>query len=232
MRRFWREAAVEQADGGWRVTLDGRPIRTQRGAAQVVPTRAMAELLAAEWQAQGEEIDPRGFVFRDMADLAIDEIAPAREATVANLLAYGETDTLCYRAEPDAPVWHRQQALWEPLLTACEARHGIRLERTSGIVALPQPAATIDALRQRLLQQDDFTLAALLTLASLAASLVVALAALEPEADAAALFAAANAEEDWQAEQWGWDFEAERTRALKLRAFEQAAAFARALAAG
>ena len=229
MRRFYKEVGVEQAEGDWRVTLDGRPIRTQKGGTQLVPTRAAAELLAAEWRAQGETIDPRSFVFRDLADLAIDVVRPDRDATIVKLLGYVETDTLCYRAEPDEPLWHRQQALWEPLVTACEASHGVRLERTSGIVHKPHGEATMAALRARLESEDDFTLAALLTLASLAASLVVGLAALGPDADPVSLYAAANAEEDWQAELWGWDHEAEATRALRLEAFEKAATFAAAV---
>ncbi|GGD57494.1 molecular chaperone [Erythrobacter arachoides] len=229
MKRFYADVAVEEGAGGWRVTLDGRPIRTQKGAAQVVPSRALADLLAGEWRAQGDTIDPRGFIFRDMADLAIDVIRPDRAATVAKLLSYADTDTLCYRAEPDEPLWHRQQALWEPLLAACEARHSVTFERTSGIVHKPHDPATMAALGARLEGEDDFTLAALLTLASLAGSLVVALAALEPGADAPALYAAANAEEDWQAELWGWEQEAEKVRVLRLEAFEKAAQFAAAI---
>ena len=75
--------------------------------------------------------------------------------------------------------------------------------------------------------RSNQTLAALHTLAPLAASLTVALAALEPHADARALFAAANCEQDWQAELWGWDPEAERLRSEHLATFEKAALFAR-----
>ena len=231
MKRFYREVATRQADGGWRVTLDGRPVRTQKGGWQVVPARTMAELLADEWRVQGETIDPRSFVFRDMADLAIDVIRPDRAATIAKLLGYADTDTLCYRAEPDEPLWHRQQALWEPLVIACETRHGLRLERTSGIVHKPHDEATMASLRALLESEDEFTLAALLTLASLATSLVVGLVALEQGADPAALYAAANAEEDWQAGLWGWDHEAEAVRAIRLAAFEKAAGFAAAIRA-
>jgi chaperone required for assembly of F1-ATPase len=102
MKRFWKEVAVEQAGGGWRVTLDGRAIKTQGGTPQVVPSEALAELLAAEWRAQGEEIDPA--------------------AIAAKLMRYGETDTLCYRADPDEPLHQRQWAEWEPIVTAFEAR--------------------------------------------------------------------------------------------------------------
>ena len=227
MKRFWNEVSVEEHDGAWRVLLDGRSIRTQGGAAQAVPTRALAEAMAEEWRRQGEEVDPAGFPLRDLADFAIDHVRPDREATVAGLLPYAETDTLCYRADPDEPLYRRQQELWEPLLAALEEREGIVLERVSGIRHRPQPEPTIARLRVLLAAHDDFTLSALHALAPLAASLTVALAALEPGANPAMLFAAANCEEDWQAELWGWDAEAERTRAIRLAAFEAAAHFAR-----
>ena len=226
MKRFWKEAAVEPADSGWRVTLDGRPIRTRGGNAQVVPTQALATALAEEWRAQGEQVDPRGFPLRNLADYALDHVRPDRAATIAKLLPYAETDTLCYRADPDEPLYRRQRELWEPLLTAFEARHGVRLERVSGVIHKPHPPETNERLRAVLTARDDFTLAAIQTLAPLAASLSIALEAVEPGADAEALFAAANCEQDWQAELWGWDLEAERGRALRLAAFEAAASFA------
>ena len=226
MKRFWREVAVEAAGDGWRVTLDGRPVRTPRKAAQVVPTRALAEALADEWRAQGETVDPAGFTLRDLADYAIDVAAADRARAIARILAYAESDTVCYRAEPDEPLAARQRALWEPLLKACESLRGVRFERTAGVRHRPQSEATLIALRATLEQLGAFELAALQTLASLAASLVIGLAALAPGADAPALYAAANLEEDWQAERWGWDPEAEARRARKLAEFAAAARFA------
>ena len=226
MKRFWKDVAVEPFERAYRVTLDGRPIRTQGGAPQVVPTGALAEALAAEWRAQGEAVDPALFALRDLADYAIDHVRPAREAAIAQLLAYAETDTLCYRADPDEPLHRRQRELWDPLLARFEARHGVHLERVSGVLHRPQPAATMARLRAVLEAHDDFTLAALNTLAPLAASLTTALEAIEPGADAQALFTAANAEQDWQAELWGWDLEAEHARAARLAAFTKAAEFA------
>jgi len=227
MKRFYTDVAVEEVEGGFRVTLDSRPVKTQGGRPQIVPTRALAELLADEWAAQEEEIDPATFVFRDFADYAIDQVRQDRADAVRALLAYAETDTLCYRADPDDPLYGRQQELWEPLLAAAEERHGVRFERASGILHRAQPPETLAALRGALEGEDEFTLAALRSLASLAASLTVGLAALDPGADVPALFAAANAEEDWQAEQWGWEWTAEERRAGKLADFEKAAAVAR-----
>jgi chaperone required for assembly of F1-ATPase len=229
MKRFYREVAVEKVEGGWRVTLDGRAIKTALGAPQIVPTRALAEALAAEWSQQGEEIDPHTFPRRDMADYAIDIVRADRAAAIGKLMAFAETDTLCYRADPDEPLYRRQQEIWEPLVTALEAREGIRFDRVSGVIHRPQPQASLDALCARLGTLDDFTLAALQTMASLCASLCIALEALEANADAEALWSAAHLEEEWQAELWGRDAEAEARRDKRWLEFLEAFRFVRAL---
>lgn len=226
MKRFWKDETVEASDGGWQVALDGRRVKTAQARAQIVPSRALAEALADEWRAQPEEVNPAGFGYRDMTDYAIDIVAIDPADAIRRILAYAEGETLCYRAEPDEPLAARQRGVWEPLLKAAEAAHGVQFERTVGILHRAQPPETLAALRAHLETLDPFALAALQTLASLAASLVVGLAALEADADAETLFAASNLEEDWQAEQWGWDYAAEETRARKLATFVQAARFA------
>lgn len=228
MKRFYNQAAAAPVEGGWQVQLDGRGIKTARGAPQVVPTEALAELLAQEWAAQGEEIDRTGFPLRDLADYAIDVAGPQRDSLLPELLRYAETDTLCYRADPDEPLFARQQEVWEPLVAALEAREGIRMQRVSGIVHRPQPPQTLARLRERLEGFDPFTLAATQMMASLASSLGIALAALEDPAEPAALWDAANLEEDWQVELWGEDWEAAERRAARLAAFTTAFEFARA----
>lgn len=226
MKRFYKDAAVGAEGAGWRVLLDGRGVKTQGGRAQTVPTRALAEALAGEWAAQGETIDPAGFVLRDLADFALDVVAGEPAPTRAALLRYAETDTLCYRADPDEPFHARQIAEWEPLVQAAEARWDVRFVRVSGIIHRPQPAETLQRMEAVLAARDDFTVAALTTLASLSASLIVALTALEPGADPQALWQATELEALWQAEQWGKDDEAEARHARRFASFAAAVRFA------
>lgn len=222
MKRFYKNVSVGQAEGGWQVLLDGRGIKTPGGRAQTVPTRALAEALAAEWAGQGETIDPAAFRFRDLADFAIDAVAPARAQVIADLLPYAETDTLCYRADPEDALYKRQLEVWEPLLKEVEARLEVQFARVSGIVHKAQPEATLARLRRELESADDFTLAALKMLASLAASLTIALEAIRTGADAEALWKAAELEADWQIELWGEDWEAAERRALRFEALNLA----------
>lgn len=226
MKRFYKQAAVGAADRGWRVLLDGRPTKTAGGRPQVVPTRDLAQALAAEWAAQGEEIDPASFHLRDLADFAVDAVATDRAEVIRGLLPYAETDTLCYRADPEDALYRRQLEVWEPLLEQAEARWALRFTRVSGVVHKPQPPETLARLMRIIEAESDFSLAALRMLASLAASLVIGLSAIQPEADGAALWNAANLEEDWQVELWGEDWEAAERRKARFEAFALAMRFA------
>ncbi|MCX9147232.1 molecular chaperone [Erythrobacter sp. WG] len=227
IRRFYKEVTLAaQPGGGWQVLLDGRGVKTVGGAPQVVPTAALGEALAAEWRDQGETIDPRSLPLRDMADYAIDILAPDPEGAAEGLLAYAETDTLCYRADPDEPLHARQQAVWEPILARFEQAHAITLTRVSGVLHRPQPPASLAVLEARLKALDPFALAGVDAMTKLAASLVIGLAALDAE-EPLALWQAASLEEEWQAELWGRDEEAEERRARREADFLRASAFAR-----
>lgn len=226
MKRFYRDVTVAPAGDGWRVLLDGRGIKTGGGREQIVPSRALADAMAQEWSQQGDEIDITAFIFRDLADYAIDIVGLDRESAVRCLLPYAETDTLCYRADAGEALYDRQTEVWEPLLTAAEARWDVHFNRIEGIIHRPQPPQTMERMQAALAAEADFTLAALNTLASLAASLVIGLAALAPEANAEELWDAANLEEDWQVELWGKDDEAAALRERRLATFAAAMRFA------
>ena len=227
MKRFYKTVTVGEQEDGWRVLLDGRAIKTVAGRPQILPTRDMAEALAEEWADQGDEIDQAAFVLRDLADYALDVVAHERADVIRSLVAFAGTDTLCYRAEPDEPLHERQQEVWEPLLHAAEQRWDVHFERIDGIMHRPQPAATLARMEAVLAAESDAALAALNTLTSLSASLVIGLAALAPDAEAEALWDVANLEEDWQASLWGKDYEAEARRAQRLATFQAAIRFAR-----
>lgn len=229
MKRFYTLAETRAAEGGYQVQLDGRGVKTPLGAQQIVPTRIIADALAAEWNAQPETLDPAIFRFRDLADYAIDMVAPDSSATITKLLTFLDTDTLCYRADPDEPIFKHQIAVWEPVLTALENRHRVTLERISGIMHRAQPAETIATIREYAGRYDAFTLSELITKTSLAASLAIGLSSIEPDADITQLWAAANLEEDWQMEQWGSDAEAEAVRQKRQSDFMNAHAFGQIL---
>jgi chaperone required for assembly of F1-ATPase len=226
VRRFYKQA--ETASGG-AVLLDGKPIWTPGRNALTLPTAALAEAVAAEWNAQGEKIDPRSMPLTGLANAAIDRIAPDRAAFARGLAVYGESDLLCYRAEAPPRLVERQAGIWDPILAWARRRYDVDFEVACGIIHRPQPPATLDRLTQAVHARGAFELAGLSPLVTVSGSLIVALALAEGGIDLETAWAAASLDEQWQAELWGEDAEAAQALAGRRRDFEAAHTFLRLL---
>jgi chaperone required for assembly of F1-ATPase len=227
MKRFYKDARAQPdaAGAGLAIQLDGRPVRTPARAPLIVPTAALAEAIVAEWQAQGDRIDPRTMPMTGLANAAIDRVAPDPPRFVAMLAPYAETDLLCYRAENPPELIEREAAAWDPLLAWARARYDVAFDLASGIVHRPQPEATVNRLTTALAARDPFALAAMSPLVTIGGSLVTALALAEGRIDADAAFDATHLDEIWQAEQWGEDYLATEARDLRRADFVAAARF-------
>ncbi len=213
MKRFYREAAVAPDAAGFRVTLDGKPARTPAKRPLVLPARAVAQAVAAEWQAQPESFELAGMRLTRLANTAIDRVAPNRAAVLEEVARFAGTDLVCYRAEGPADLAARQHEAWQELVEWVEERFGARLAVTSGVLPAVQPAPTLAMLRSAIEAYDDFALTALHAATAAAGSLVIGLALGEGRIDAERAFAASCLEELFQAERWGEDKEAADRRA-------------------
>jgi len=142
VKRFWSTVHVEAAEGGHAIRLDTRPVRTPARAPMVLPTRPLAEAVAAEWEAQGDVVRPLAMPLTRAANAAIDRVIPEREAVAALIAGYGESDLVCYRAPGPDGLIDRQSAAWDPLIDWAETRFGARLVPAEGVmfVAQPRPA--------------------------------------------------------------------------------------------
>lgn len=207
-KRFFKDAACAPVDGGFTIHLDARPVRTPQGNALILPVRPLAEAIAAEWQAQGESIDPTSMPLGGYANTAIDRVARERPTVVANLMYFAETDLLCYRAEEPADLVSRQHQLWQPVLDWAAETLGIRLRVTTGVLPVEQPVEALESLGESLKKLDDMELTAFSSLAAVAGSFILALAISENHMDAAQASQLALLDEDFQIERWGEDEEA------------------------
>lgn len=225
MKRFWKQAAAERQDGGFSVTLDGRPVRTPARAPLVVPTEAMAAAIASEWNSAGETVDPRAMPLTGLANAAIDRVVPDPKAFADALARYGESDLLCYRAQAPRELLARQEERWDEFLAWARRRFDVDFETTCGIVHVEQPDATIGRLSHAVAALDSFRLAALSPLVTIGGSLVAALAVAERAATPEQAWNALTVDEQWQREQWGSDEEAEAALESRRRDFFAAAQF-------
>lgn len=226
MKRFWTEVTV----GPDRVvTLDGRPVRTPGRASLALPTDALAALIADEWRAVGDRVDPRVMPLAALANAAIDRIGPDPATFAAGLARYAASDLLCYRAESPDQLIARQEAAWDPPLGWARHRYDIHIATTAGIVHVAQPPATLARLGEAVATLDPWRLAALSPLVTITGSLILTLALLEQAIAPDAAWTAAHVDELWQAELWGEDYLAVEARANRRRDYDAALIFLGAL---
>jgi chaperone required for assembly of F1-ATPase len=223
-KRFWKEATVEPSDTGFTVRLDGRAVKTPAKAPLVLPTRALAEAIAAEWEAQQGRVRPETMPCTRAANSAIDKVAPLRAEVIAELAGYGGTDLICYRATGPQPLIDRQRAAWDPLLHWAAAL-GAPLTATHGVIPVDQPPASLAALTNRVAAFTNFELAALHDLVAISGSLILALAVTDGHLTAEAAFDASRIDNHWQVEEWGADEDEAKAEAIRRAAFLQANRF-------
>ena len=213
MKRLYKEAVAVAVAGGYGIALDGKPLLTPAKRPLVLPAMPLAEAIAAEWQAQGDTIDPLAMPQMRLASIAIDLVMPRREEVLAELGKYAGTDLVCYRAEHPPELVARQHSVWQPLVDWATLRFDAPLAVTAGIVPVAQPPATLHAFAAALADYDPLRLTALHAATAACGSLVIALALIEGRLDAEAAFAAAQLDESFQIEQWGEDAEQTARRA-------------------
>ncbi|QYF88118.1 ATP12 family chaperone protein [Brevundimonas sp. PAMC22021] len=215
IRRFWTTADVASVDGGWAVQLDGRTPKTPAKQPLVLPTEAAARLVADEWAAQGEYMEPATMPATRLASTAIDRIGQARDAVADEIAAYAGSDAICYLGE--GALERRQAAAWTPWRDWAERELGVQLAAASGIVHVAQSPEAIARVKALALALDDFSLTGLATATPLLGSAVLALALQRSALAAEMAFELSRLEEAFQEGQWGVDAEAAE-RADRIRA--------------
>ncbi|CAG1005086.1 MAG: ATPase [Rhizobiaceae bacterium] len=230
-KRFYDKVSVEERADGFVVLLDGKTVRTPGKALLALPTEAAAALVAAEFEAQGERIDPVTMPVTRLVNTAIDGVAADMEAVIEDILRFASSDLLCYRADGPDGLVARQADAWDPVIDWARARLGARFILAEGIVHVAQPREAIGAAGVRLSQRvEPLRLAALHLMTTLTGSALLALAVEDGAMSADAAWAAAHVDETWNAEQWGEDYEAAARNAARRRDFLAATALLAATA--
>lgn len=214
MKRFYKETAAEAGEGGWRILLDGKPMRTPAKSVLVVPTEALARAIADEWRAVPEnaEINTAHLPLTRLAATGLDRVAPRHLEIIADTAKYGGSDLLCYRASAPDSLVKTQQETWQPLLDWAEERYGAKLKVVDGISFIKQPEEAKARLRDAVAAHADLALAALYNLTHTSGSLVIALAVSDGRLTAEEAANATLVDEHYQVGRWGDDPLAEKHR--------------------
>lgn len=218
-RRFYKAAVAAPAEGGFAVLLDGRTPKSPARKALVLPRLPLAQLVAAEWDAQVEVIDSTAMPATRLAFTAIDRIAETRAEVAAEVAAYAGSDLLCYHAEHPTPLVERQAREWGAMLDWARTELGLTFAPVSSVVHAPQAPATLVSVEALALTMDDFTLAGVAYGAGLLGSTVLSLALRAGAVTGQQALDLSRLEEIFQAQTWGQDAEAAaRAQALAIEA--------------
>lgn len=223
-KRFYEQVTTKDEGGGQSsLLLDGKPVRTPGKALFVLPSHALAEAIAEEWRGQGTRIDPATMPLTKLANSVIDGVAGREAAVVDDILSYAGSDLLCYRGEGPKGLVALQTKHWDPIVAWAKQDLGAPMRLAEGVIHIGQSQASLDALKQRLINFDRWSLGPLHVMTGLAGSallgLAVALQRLSPEE----AWSAAHVDEDWQISKWGEDEEARHRRGRRWRDFAAAA---------
>ncbi|WP_108683453.1 ATP12 family chaperone protein [Methyloceanibacter sp. wino2] len=222
-KRFYKEVTVSDEGGQAAILLDGRPVRTPGKAPLTVPNAALAEAIADEWRAQGDRIDPHTMPLTKLVNSAIDGVVGQEAAVVDDIVAHAGSDLLCYRASGPEGLLALQAEAWDPVLAWASGALGAPMSLAEGVMHIPQPEASLAALRAEIEALDALKLAALHVMTTLTGSALLPLAVARGELSPEAAWDAAHVDEDWQISQWGEDAEARQRRKNRKADFEAAA---------
>jgi chaperone required for assembly of F1-ATPase len=219
-KRFWTETRAVEQSVGFSVELDGRAIKTPGKLPLIVPTRALVDMIVAEWDGQGEKIDPSTMPATRASNSAIDTVSVHFDTVVDQLTEYVGSDLLCYRADNPVELIAKQALVWDPLLDWFSNIFGTSLAVTTGIIPIAQDPTCLEAVRTRLSSLTSFELTGMHDLITISGSAVIALAVEANHLKVSEGWAASRVDEDWQIQLWGEDDEANATAALKKADFE------------
>jgi chaperone required for assembly of F1-ATPase len=229
MKRFYQVVQVAPSGQGHSVLLDERPVRTPAKQPLIVPTLPLAEAIAEEWRTQEDTIRPEAMPLTRLASTAIDRMPALRQAAIDEVVAYVDTDLLCYRAAEPFDLVRRQHHVWQPVLDWLSAAYGIRLSVTTSILPVAQPEVARARLRAAIDDLFDWPLVGVHAATTALGSVALGLAVLHGRIDAEAALAASLLDELFEIERWGADPEAERRHAVFRRDITGAARFIRAV---
>src|ERR1700722_17511449 len=227
-KRFYATAAVAESANGFAITLDGRPIRKPSGREVTAPARQIADAIAAEWNAQGGDINPLTLPLTRFAKSLVGALVYVVDACGEEVAKYFQSDLLFYRAGHPEALVAREAAAWDPVVFWAADTLGAHFILAEGMVHWRQPDTAVAAARAAL-PDDPWSIAALHVVTSLTGSALLGLALLRGVLDQGQVWAAAHVDEDWNIEKWGIDEEVAARRAARRVDFEAAASILKAL---
>ena len=215
IKRVYRRTSVRREEAGFAVLLDDSLLRSPGRRALCVPTESMAQAIAMEWDAQGEELDTTTLRLTKLAGRAVDMSAAERTHVEATVSAYVETDLVSHRAEGPADLVASQAAAWDPLLEWAAREFSTAPQIAVGVIPAPTDKSLVACYTEVVAGLDLYELVSVQDLTALAGSLIIALAVAKQEIDDDRAWLVSQIDENHRVSGWGDDPEEAESRAIR-----------------
>ncbi len=213
MKRFYKTATIAKAGHGYAIHLDGRTLKTPGKMPLILPESFQAQLIADEWNAQGEDINPALMPCTRLANVACEQTPQNRSQLIEEAQRYIETDLLCYRAPHPRPLMEQQNKAWDPLIEWVRELD-IHLNTTYGTVAIEQPQGNFAVIGTYAAELNDLYLTLFVHLTAVFGSVVLSMTVIEKHLPSSKAYELSRLDEVFQSRHWGEDEEAAKRTAL------------------
>lgn len=220
LKRFYQDVTIEEGPEGYAILLDARPVKTPARKDLVIPNKALAKQVEAEWEAQTGKVNPASMPMTKRVNTALDRVQDREQEVVEEIVSFAGSDLLCYRADHPEALVAKQKEHWDPVLGWVRETCNAQFEVQTGIVPVSQPEKSLERIVKAIGVFDHFVLTPIHTVTTLTGSALLALALVERHLDPEAVWSAAHVDEDWQISQWGEDAEAKARRAMRRAEFD------------
>jgi chaperone required for assembly of F1-ATPase len=227
-KRFYDNATAIAAEDSFAVRLDDKPVRTPAGRVLAAPTLALAQAIAAEWNAQHDVIDPAKMPLTRLVNAIIDSVCDRPGPVAAEVEKFLTSDLVCYRAVSPKGLVERQAKEWDPILNWANETLGADFSVGDGVIHVTQPAQALAAAGTAI-PDDPWRLGAVNAVTTLTGSALIALALARGRLTAEEAWRAAQVDEDWSIEQWGADETALERDTARFAELQAAATVLRSL---
>ena len=214
-KRFYKSVKVEGEGIEWQILLDGKQLRTPGKIKLSVATKSLAEMIAGEWDAQTDRVNPSLMPVTRLVNVAVEQTPDRRADLIAEARRYAQTDLICYRAPQPRILKERQSEAWDKW-QAWAAGQGVDLRTTETLQAIEQPDDSLAEVERFAASLNDLHLTLFVHLVAVFGSVVLGRAVMQGEMPAIDAFDISRVDARYQIELWGEDEEqAEITAALR-----------------
>lgn len=206
-KRFYKEVSLVAVEGGFQVMLDERALKSPAKAPLILPTKALAEAIRDEFDAQKEAITPETMPIFSLAATAIDRVMTQRKTLDDELVRFGHSDLISYRCPvvEDEVLAGRQAEMWGAIQEWMRKTHNVTFNVFDGVMPGRQPDDITSHLYNAVGAISDWHYVALYRATTLSASLSLGLRFVAGDFDVTNLMAHAFLDDYYQEEKWGAD---------------------------